>query len=83
MYFIIIAGYVIKEILPVFTCEKCIKAVIDDSNVHDHTYCTIENESFKTLTRMKNQRRLRISIGKCFQSKSLTYSQSVVSDKLQ
>ncbi|KAE9539529.1 hypothetical protein AGLY_004781 [Aphis glycines] len=57
-------GYVIKEILLVFTCEKCIKAVIDDSNVHDHTYCTIENKSFKTLTRMKNQKKLRISIVK-------------------
>jgi len=72
-----IAGYVIKEILPVLNCEKCIKAVIDDLNVHDHTYCTIENESFKTVTRMKNQRRLRISIRKCFQSKSLTHTFSL------
>jgi len=80
-----IAGYVIKKLLPVLTCEKCIKAVTDDSYVQDHTYCTVENESFKTLTRMKNRGGLELASESVFRVIKTTeaYFKSVVSDKQQ
>jgi len=80
-----IAGYVIKKILPVLTCEKCTKAVTDDSYVQDHTYCTVANESFKTLTRMKNRGGLELASESVFRviKTTETYFKSVVYDKQQ
>jgi len=80
-----IAGYVIKKISPTLTCETCFKSITDDSYVQDHTHYTIENESFKTLTRMKNRRGLELASESVFKviKTTETYFKSVVSDKQQ
>jgi len=81
--FYYIAGYVIKKILPLLICENCIKAVTDASYVQEHTYCNIENESFKILTRIKNRGGLELASDSVFRviKTTETYFKSVVSNK--